>query len=110
MRRIALGFLVVALSALAACPASAADAKELRTLLARELSASGPASGTHVVDVGRKRVLFSVRANKPRVLMSNTTLFTTAAALEAFGPGSAVCDKGHGSVRDRAGGAYWRAI
>jgi hypothetical protein len=38
-----------------------------------------------VVDVGRKRVLFSVRANKPRVMMSNTKLFTTAAALEAFG-------------------------
>jgi hypothetical protein len=44
MRRIALGFLVVALSALAAGPASATDAKELRALLARELSASGPAS------------------------------------------------------------------
>ena len=38
-----------------------------------------------MVDVGRKRVLFSVRANKPRVMMSNTKLFTTAAALEAFG-------------------------
>jgi serine-type D-Ala-D-Ala carboxypeptidase/endopeptidase (penicillin-binding protein 4) len=85
MRRIALGFLAVALSALPAGPASATDAKKLRPLLARELSASGPASGAHMVDVGRKRVLFSVRANKPRVMMSNTKLFTTAAALEAFG-------------------------
>ena len=35
-------------------------------MLARELSASG----ADVVDVGRKRVLFSLRANKPRVIFS----------------------------------------
>jgi serine-type D-Ala-D-Ala carboxypeptidase/endopeptidase (penicillin-binding protein 4) len=80
-------FLVLALSAWAAGPASATDAKELRVRLARGVSAAGPASGTHVVDVGRKRVLFSVRADRPRVVMSNAKLFTTAAALEGFGPG-----------------------
>jgi hypothetical protein len=87
MRRITLVLLVPAFSALAAAPASAADAKELRARLARGLSASGPASGAHVVDVGRKRVPFSVRADRPRV-MSNAKLFTTGAALKASGPGA----------------------
>jgi D-alanyl-D-alanine carboxypeptidase len=104
MRRIALGFLVLALPASAAGPASATDAKELRARLARELRASGPASGAHVVDVGRKRVLFSVRANKPRVMMSNTKLFTTAAALEAFGPGARFATRAMGRSAIGPGG------
>jgi D-alanyl-D-alanine carboxypeptidase/D-alanyl-D-alanine-endopeptidase (penicillin-binding protein 4) len=79
MARIAL------LLALFAAPASA-GAAPLETTLARGLEAAGPASGAHVLDLTAGKVLFSARASTPRVMMSNTKLFTTGAALEAFGP------------------------
>jgi D-alanyl-D-alanine carboxypeptidase/D-alanyl-D-alanine-endopeptidase (penicillin-binding protein 4) len=74
--------------ALVAAPAVApvAGAKTLQARLAHDLDASGPASGAHVLDLTRGRVLFSVRAAIPRVMMSNTKLFTTGAVLESLGP------------------------
>jgi serine-type D-Ala-D-Ala carboxypeptidase/endopeptidase (penicillin-binding protein 4) len=66
--------------------APTASAETLRHRLGRDLEASGPASGAYVLDLTRHEVLFARRAGKPRVMMSNTKLFTTGAALEAFGP------------------------
>jgi D-alanyl-D-alanine carboxypeptidase/D-alanyl-D-alanine-endopeptidase (penicillin-binding protein 4) len=84
MRGIALLLLGLVVAVVAAVPASAADGLQAR--LAAGLRASGPASGAHVLDLTTGRVLFSARANRPRVMMSNTKLFTTGAALEALGP------------------------
>jgi D-alanyl-D-alanine carboxypeptidase/D-alanyl-D-alanine-endopeptidase (penicillin-binding protein 4) len=63
-----------------------AEAATLQQRLAADLRDSGPASGAHVLDLTSGRVLFSKRADVRRVMMSNTKLFTTGAALEAFGP------------------------
>lgn len=55
----------------------------------RSLSRQAPgASGFYVydVDAGRKRVLFERKVGKRRKLASNTKLFTTATALNRFGP------------------------
>jgi serine-type D-Ala-D-Ala carboxypeptidase/endopeptidase (penicillin-binding protein 4) len=54
--------------------------------LPRLLAKAGPATGAHVLDLTAHRVVFSKRADTPRVMMSNTKLFTTGAALEKFGP------------------------
>jgi serine-type D-Ala-D-Ala carboxypeptidase/endopeptidase (penicillin-binding protein 4) len=72
------------LVALLAAPT--AGAQGLRERLGADLNAAGPASGAHVLDLTAGRVLFSKRAGTPRVMMSNTKLFTTGAALEALGP------------------------
>ncbi len=82
MARSALLAAVLAL-AVGVAPASA---ESLKAALARDLRAAGPASGAHVLDLTSHRVLFSARADTRRVMMSNTKLFTTAAALEALGP------------------------
>lgn len=54
--------------------------------LPRLLAKAGPASGAYVRDVTSGRVLFAKRADTRRVMMSNTKLFTTGAALEKLGP------------------------
>lgn len=45
------------------------------------------ALGVHVVEVGSGDVAYSYGADEPRTIASNTKLFTTAAALDALGPG-----------------------
>ena len=72
--------------ALIAAVAPTADAAGLQTRLARQLNAAGPATGAHVLDLTGGRVLFSTKAGTRRVMMSNTKLFTTSAALELLGP------------------------
>ena len=63
------------------------DDAALRAALARSMRAAGPASGAYVLNATEERSLFDWRANAARILASNTKLFTTAAALELFGPG-----------------------
>lgn len=43
--------------------------------------------GVHVVEMDTGETVYDFNADKPRVIASNTKLFTTAAALDAFGPG-----------------------
>jgi len=45
------------------------------------------ALGVHVVDLDSGETVFAYSPDEPRITASNTKLFTTAAALEAFGPG-----------------------
>jgi D-alanyl-D-alanine carboxypeptidase/D-alanyl-D-alanine-endopeptidase (penicillin-binding protein 4) len=45
------------------------------------------AIGVQVVEVGSGGVAYSYGADEPRTIASNTKLFTTAAALDALGPG-----------------------
>ena len=58
----------------------------LRTVLDRSMRAAGASSGAQVLDAGEGRVLYERRAGTPRILASNTKLFTTAAALGRLGP------------------------
>jgi D-alanyl-D-alanine carboxypeptidase/D-alanyl-D-alanine-endopeptidase (penicillin-binding protein 4) len=46
------------------------------------------AVGVHVLEVASGDTIYSYNGDDPRVTASNTKLFTTAAALDAFGPGS----------------------
>ncbi len=46
-----------------------------------------PAIGVHVVELDAGETVYSWSADEPRIVASNTKLFTTAAALDALGPG-----------------------
>ena len=46
---------------------------------------AGPLSGAYVMNVTEGRVVFSWNATRPRILASNTKLFTTSAALARYG-------------------------
>jgi D-alanyl-D-alanine carboxypeptidase/D-alanyl-D-alanine-endopeptidase (penicillin-binding protein 4) len=99
---------VVAASVATGFPAPAA-ANE--TGLAARLGASmGPAggwSGAYVVNADSGRPVFRWRHTSPRILASNTKLFTTAAALARFGTEGRLATEVHGAGRlDEAG--VWR--
>jgi serine-type D-Ala-D-Ala carboxypeptidase/endopeptidase (penicillin-binding protein 4) len=63
----------------------AVSASRLRAGLARLFRRVGR-SGAMVVDPATDKVLFARKAKRPRILASNTKLFTTAAALSSFEP------------------------
>jgi serine-type D-Ala-D-Ala carboxypeptidase/endopeptidase (penicillin-binding protein 4) len=75
--------LAAALLAGAAAPAGAAT--PLASKLARAMRGAGGASGAYVVNASDGSRVFSLRAGSPRILASNTKLFTSAAALARFG-------------------------
>jgi serine-type D-Ala-D-Ala carboxypeptidase/endopeptidase (penicillin-binding protein 4) len=80
MRRVLLTLL--ALSALAPVEAAQADLKSSLTLQMRQ---AGRYSGAYVSNLSTGERVFAWRAGKPRILASNTKLFTSAAALARFG-------------------------
>lgn len=81
LRRLALPLLVVVGLLL---PASAQAT--LAGALQHQMRGAGRYSGALVVDAASGRTLFAWRPNTPRILASNTKLFTTATALARFGP------------------------
>jgi serine-type D-Ala-D-Ala carboxypeptidase/endopeptidase (penicillin-binding protein 4) len=85
MRRICL--LVIALLAPLPATAAAQDETQITKRLARYMRAAGPYSGAYVYDVSddRPHAVFRWRQKAPRILASNTKLFTTTAALARFG-------------------------
>jgi D-alanyl-D-alanine carboxypeptidase/D-alanyl-D-alanine-endopeptidase (penicillin-binding protein 4) len=85
MRRLAL--LVIALLVLLPATAAAQDEATMVKRLARYMRAAGPYSGAYVADVSgaKPRAVFRWRRTTPRILASNTKLFTTSAALARFG-------------------------
>jgi len=85
MRRIAL--LVIAVLALLPATAAAQDENLIVKRLARYMRAAGPYSGAYVFEVGGEKphAVFRWRQRTPRILASNTKLFTTTAALARFG-------------------------
>jgi serine-type D-Ala-D-Ala carboxypeptidase/endopeptidase (penicillin-binding protein 4) len=82
-----LALLVTALLAVLPAAAAAQDEPTMVKRLARQMRAAGPYSGAYVVDVsgGAPRAVFRWRQHTPRILASNTKLFTTTAALARFG-------------------------
>ena len=85
MRRAAL--LATALLALLPATAAAQDETLIVKRLARYMRSAGPYSGAYVADVSgeKPRAVFRWRQKSPRILASNTKLFTTTAALARFG-------------------------
>jgi serine-type D-Ala-D-Ala carboxypeptidase/endopeptidase (penicillin-binding protein 4) len=63
----------------------AVSAPGLRVGLAKLFRRAGK-SGAIVIDPATEKVLFARKARRPRILASNTKLFTTAAALSRFEP------------------------
>ncbi len=57
--------------------------RSLRSLMRR----AARASGAYVYDITSGSIVFSHRAGTPRILASNTKLFTTAATLDRYGAG-----------------------
>ena len=85
MRRLAL--LMSALLALLPAAAAAQDEPAMVKRLTRYMRAAGPYSGAYVVHVSgdRPHAVFRWRQRTPRILASNTKLFTTTAALARLG-------------------------
>jgi serine-type D-Ala-D-Ala carboxypeptidase/endopeptidase (penicillin-binding protein 4) len=85
MRRLAL--LVIALLAVLPASAAAQDEATMVKRLARYMRSAGAYSGAYVADVSgdKPRAVFRWRNQTPRILASNTKLFTTTAALARYG-------------------------
>jgi D-alanyl-D-alanine carboxypeptidase/D-alanyl-D-alanine-endopeptidase (penicillin-binding protein 4) len=85
MRRLAL--LVIALLAVLPASAAAQDEATMVKRLARYMRSAGAYSGAYVADVSgdKPRAVFRWRQHTPRILASNTKLFTTTAALARYG-------------------------
>ena len=82
------GIAAVLAAALLAGAAPAGAATPLASKLARAMrgaGGAGGASGAYVVNASDGSRVFSLRAGSPRILASNTKLFTSAAALARFG-------------------------
>ena len=96
----AISLLVAILLAPATALATPAQDQALARSLSRALAGAGPYSGAHVVDATARRTLFSVRADTPRILASNTKLFTTSAVLARYGADSSIATTvlGRGSL------------
>jgi D-alanyl-D-alanine carboxypeptidase/D-alanyl-D-alanine-endopeptidase (penicillin-binding protein 4) len=82
--------LVALVSLLLALPAGAVAQSSADRTLARSLTtqmrAAGPYSGAYVLNATDRGTLFKWKSDTPRVLASNTKLFTAAATLDSLGP------------------------
>ena len=66
-------------------PAAEAAGQSLPERLRSAMRSTSAASGAYVVNADTGKVVFRYRHTRPRILASNTKLFTTAAALARFG-------------------------
>ena len=89
MMRIAAIACVLLCAALAPV-AEAAGPATTKRILRKEMAKAGPSSGAHVVDLVTGRAIYSEDAAVPRIPASVEKLYTTAAALEKFGPQGAI--------------------
>ena len=89
MMRIAVLFCAL-LCAVLAPVAEAAGPSTTKRILRKEMAKAGPYSGAHVVDLVTGRAIYSEDASVPRIPASVEKLYTTAAALELFGPQGAI--------------------
>jgi D-alanyl-D-alanine carboxypeptidase/D-alanyl-D-alanine-endopeptidase (penicillin-binding protein 4) len=82
--------LLITLLLLLIAPAGAAAGttadQALEKTLTANMRAAGPASGAYVLNTADRATLFKWKPDTPRVLASNTKLFTTAAVLDNLGP------------------------
>jgi serine-type D-Ala-D-Ala carboxypeptidase/endopeptidase (penicillin-binding protein 4) len=78
--------IVLALLAILLLPAVAGAKNVCQQMRQRLVTGGGVASGLFVVDAENGKALCARAAKRPRILASNTKLFTTSAALSRFGP------------------------
>jgi D-alanyl-D-alanine carboxypeptidase/D-alanyl-D-alanine-endopeptidase (penicillin-binding protein 4) len=76
---------LVALTAALALVSPAGASASLSSSLGRQMRGAGAYSSAYVADARTGAPLFAWKASTPRILASNTKLFTTAAALDRFG-------------------------
>jgi serine-type D-Ala-D-Ala carboxypeptidase/endopeptidase (penicillin-binding protein 4) len=81
--------------------AVASPGSTLRHDLSRAMSGAGSSSGAFVMDADSGRTIFSSRGTTPRILASNTKLFTSAAVLARYGRTSSLATMliGSGSLQ-----------
>jgi len=89
MMRIAVLACALLCAALAPVAEAAGPAKTKRILRA-QMAKAGPYAGAHVVDLTTGRAIYSEDASVPRIPASVEKLYTTAAALQSFGPQGAI--------------------
>src|ERR1700759_5061152 len=77
--------LLVALLALSAAPAEAAGLAATKRVLNREMARAGAYSGAYVVDLDTNQVLYSYKADTPRMPASVNKLYTASTALLLYG-------------------------
>jgi D-alanyl-D-alanine carboxypeptidase/D-alanyl-D-alanine-endopeptidase (penicillin-binding protein 4) len=94
--------MVCVLSALAAALPAAASAG-LAATLTGPMRAAGSQSGAYVLNATTGKAVFRYRPMTPRVLASNTKLFTTTAALARFGTAARLATevRGTGTLDDQ---------
>jgi D-alanyl-D-alanine carboxypeptidase/D-alanyl-D-alanine-endopeptidase (penicillin-binding protein 4) len=97
---------VAAMAAVVAPVPVAADERGLSARLGAAIGAAGGWSGAYVYNAERGRPVFAWRHTTPRILASNTKLFTTAAALARFGVRGTLGTEVHGNGRLGARGVY----
>ena len=96
--------LIALLLPLLAAPAGAAAQSSadstLKRTLRQNMGAAGSQSGAYVLNADERDVLFSWKSRTPRILASNTKIFTAAAALGRLGPGATLPTvvRGHGTL------------
>jgi D-alanyl-D-alanine carboxypeptidase/D-alanyl-D-alanine-endopeptidase (penicillin-binding protein 4) len=97
MRRAVLTLLAVAFL----LPAQAAQA-DLKSSLTRYMRLAGSSSGAYVVNLSNGQQVFAWKAGTPRILASNTKLFTSSAALARFGTDGTLATQvlGDGQLED----------
>ncbi len=86
MRRVIATLLALGATLGGPASASAYDAADLRSALAREMRAATPSSGAYVLDLDSGAELYAARATTARVPASVEKLYTTATALLRLGP------------------------
>jgi D-alanyl-D-alanine carboxypeptidase/D-alanyl-D-alanine-endopeptidase (penicillin-binding protein 4) len=74
-----------ALSGAVATPAAASTQAALGPALSRQMQGAGSYASAYVTNLSEGRKVFSWKAASPRILASNTKLFTTSAALARYG-------------------------
>jgi serine-type D-Ala-D-Ala carboxypeptidase/endopeptidase (penicillin-binding protein 4) len=104
MNRILTAAAILAVTVAAAvAPTASASERGLSASLGSAMGSSGSWSGAYVYNATSGRPVFAWRHTTPRILASNTKLFTTAAALARFGVAGRLATevRGAGKLRDR---------
>src|SRR4051794_32648997 len=87
-------FVLIALFAALLSPfggtAAASPASNLKRTLNKAMSGAGSHSGAFVMGADSGRTIYSRRGTTPRILASNTKLFTSAAVLARYGRSSSL--------------------
>ncbi|HEU0018825.1 MAG TPA: D-alanyl-D-alanine carboxypeptidase, partial [Thermoleophilaceae bacterium] len=102
----ALPVLMALLALAVAAPAATADERGLSGRLGAAMGAAGSWSGAYVYNADSGRPVFAWRHTTPRILASNTKLFTTAAALARFGAAGKLATEVHGAGKLGERGVY----